>query len=104
MIVVTRHKGLVEWLRQKGFIGEDVRVIEHATVDDVRGEVVVGVLPLHLAAEAEEVWAVELNIPPEMRGKELTAADIDRFAGAIRRYKVVEIKGEPSRGDQHGEG
>ena len=42
-IVVTRHPALIDYLREIGVVtGDDVRVIESATPDDVRGRRVVG--------------------------------------------------------------
>jgi len=35
IVIITRHKGIVEWLRRRGITGE---VIEHATKDDVEGK------------------------------------------------------------------
>jgi len=87
-IVVTRHNGLVDYLKSQGIIGEDTPVIDHATPDTVRGKRVIGVLPLHLAVEAAEVVEVPMNIPAEARGKELTGEETAQYAGAPRAYSV----------------
>ena len=70
-VVVTRHAALVQLLRELELVGDDVRVIAHATIEDVRGKHVFGVLPLHLAAEAWRVTEVPLALEEEDRGKEL---------------------------------
>ena len=88
MLVVTRHRGLVEWLRRREMIPADAIVVEHATPDDVRNRHVVGVLPLRLAALAAAVTEVPMDIPAEMRGRELTADEVERFAGAPVTYRV----------------
>ncbi len=88
-IVVTRHPALVEFLREQGIIGEDVKVLTHASPEDVRGRVVFGVLPLWLAAEAEAVVEISLDIPPELRGKELSLEQVREFFRGVCRYKVL---------------
>lgn len=85
-VVVTRHAGLVEYLREQGIVAGDVRVIAHATPEDVRGREVIGVLPLHLAALATSVLEVPLA---------LTAAD--RAAGDLPVERVRQIAGAPVR-------
>lgn len=87
-VVVTRHPALVEYLREQGVIGKDARVIEHASPDDVKGRIVIGILPLHLACLAKEVWEVPLAVPAELRGQELTLGQVRQFANPIRKYRV----------------
>ena len=68
--------------------GDDVRVIESTTPDDVRGRRVVGVLPLHLAAE---VVNVTINTPIELRGVELSLAQVRQYATPPAVYRVERI-------------
>ena len=89
MIVVTRHKGLLAYLKTIGLADEDTQVIEHATPDQLRGQTVVGVLPLHLASAADYVIEIPMNIPAELRGVELTEEQVAQYAGDARTYKVV---------------
>lgn len=87
-LIVTRHAGLVEWLDRQGIRG---RVIEHATADDVRGQHVVGALPLHLAALAASVTTVDMpGLRPEQRGVDLTPDEMDAAGATLRRYRVEE--------------
>ena len=88
-IIVTRHPALVEVLRED--FGIDGPVLAHATADDVRGKRVVGVLPLHLAAVAESVTQVTLNLPPELRGKELTVEEVRKHLKGLTTYRVEEV-------------
>ena len=87
-VVVTRHPGLIEHLRKEGLVHGDIRVIEHASIEDVRGKHVFGVLPLWLAAEAMSVTEVTLNLPPEARGRELTLAEVQRYMTGCTTYVV----------------
>jgi len=88
-IVVTRHPGLVEYLREVGLIGPEAEVIAHATADQVRGRRVIGVLPLALAALAQDVTEIPLAMAPADRGVELTCARVRQLAGPAVTYRVV---------------
>jgi len=92
-ICVTRHPALVEYLREIGLLCETdpCPIIAHASPDDVRGKVVCGVLPLHLAAEAEMVVEIPLEIPAELRGQELSLEQVRSFAKPARTYRVELI-------------
>ncbi len=91
-LVVTRHQGLVEYLRREGIVDDGVRVVPHATPEMLRGLRVCGVLPLSLAAECEAVLVVPLDdLPREMRGRELSADEVARYAGPPTWYRVDRI-------------
>jgi len=87
-VVITRHPALVEVLRELGLADAQTPILAHATAEQVRGRRVIGVLPLHLAAEAAEVVEVPLHIPESLRGRELTADEIRRYAGEPMCYRV----------------
>jgi hypothetical protein len=88
-VIVTRHAALVEVLAEDyGYVGP---VLAHATAADVRGKRVVGVLPLHLAAVAESVTEVTLNLPPELRGKELSVDEVRQHLKGLTTYRVEEV-------------
>lgn len=87
-VVVTRHPALVEYLTELGVVRAGVEVVAHATAEQVRGRHVFGVLPLHLAAEARRVTEVPLHVPAELRGVELTLAQVRQFAGPLTSYVV----------------
>lgn len=87
-IVVTRHSALIEFLRERGLVGDDVRVIAQASPEDVRGKHVIGVLPLHLAALADRVTVVDIATPPELRGVELSLQQLREYARGVTTYRV----------------
>jgi len=88
-IIVTRHRGLVEWLSSRGIEG---RVLTHATEEDVSGKNVIGNLPLKLAAAANTVTTVEMpGLKPEQRGKDLSPEEMDAAGARLRAYKVTEV-------------
>lgn len=86
-IIVTRHNGLVDWLSRHGITG---KVIASATADDVTGKHVIGALPLHLASLADRVTTVDYTCPMELRGKDLTAQQLDELGAVLNTYKVIK--------------
>ena len=87
-IVVTRHSGLVDYMISRGIIDESTPVISHATVDDIRGKHVIGIIPIWLAVYADKMTIIKLRIPESMRNTELTLRQIERFASMPRTYRV----------------
>jgi putative CRISPR-associated protein (TIGR02620 family) len=85
-VIVTRHAGLVQFLNEMGITGE---VIGHATADNVRGKEVIGVLPLHLAALTESITSVDMELPPELRGVELSSEQVRKHFVRLTTYKVM---------------
>jgi len=77
-VIVTRHQGLVEVLSSMGITG---KVIPHATLEDVKGKTVIGVLPMHLASQTLMFGEITLTLTAEQRGKELTAAEVKAAMG-----------------------
>lgn len=91
-IIVSRHPATIEWLRKNYPQLRDVPVVAQATPEDVAGKVVVGNVPLHLAARAVEVRAVEFTGTPP-RGQEYGPAEMEA-AGAVLRCYIVRPLGE----------
>lgn len=88
-LVVTRHPGLVEFLREIGLADAETDVISHATPEAVAGKRVCGVLPHSLSCLCDTFTEVPLNLPQELRGAELTAEQVRQFAGAPVTYRVL---------------
>lgn len=85
-LIVTRHEGAIEWLRRQGITGD---VVAHATADDVAGRIVYGALPLHLAAAADAVVAIDIpDLPAGKRGHELSADELTEYGATLTRYVV----------------
>ncbi len=91
---VTRHAGAVEWAARQGVAVD--RTVAHLDLAEVRrGDVVIGTLPVHLAAEVCESGArylhLVLDLPPEQRGLELTAEEMARCGPRLVEYRVERI-------------
>ena len=87
-VIVSRHPAAVEFIRSAAPEFTDAEVLSSATEADVLDRVVAGNLPLHLAALAAEVIAVEFDGEPP-RGAEYTAADMAAAGARLRRYRVT---------------
>ena len=90
-VIVTRHPALVEYLAEIGLVVEKTPVLAHVRVEDVRGKHVIGVLPLHLAAEAARVTEIPVRLTPADRGKELDISRLREIADAPRTFVVRKI-------------
>ena len=89
---VTRHSGARDWAQDKGIRVD--QVVDHLDVTQVRaGDVVIGSLPVNLAAEVCERGGhylhLSLDLPSKLRGKELTAEDMRALGARVEEYVVV---------------
>lgn len=87
-LVVTRHPNLTAYLKEIGLIDDTATVIEHASVDDIKGKDVVGILPHSLSCLTSSFTELPLRLPPELRGQELSIDDLRAYAGEPATYKV----------------
>lgn len=91
-IVITRHDAYVTHLSNLGLIEPGVKVVKHATPEDVAGKhVITSGLPLHLAALAAKLTTVGLFVPVALRGEELTLAQVEQFAQPAASYVVSAV-------------
>lgn len=90
-LVITRHRGLVEYLKEEGLIDDSVQVVSHATGEMVRDKVVLGNLPFYLAALAKKVIVPVLELRPEDRGKDLTKEQVRARLRGLNAYIVVDL-------------
>jgi hypothetical protein len=88
-VIITRHQGLVDLARRVGLATDGCPVLAHASADDVRGRVVLGVLPLHLAAEADAVVSIDLDLPQHLRGTDLSADEMLPHVVGVSVYRVT---------------
>lgn len=79
------------------------RAIAHLDPADVApGDVVIGTLPVNLAAEVCARGArylnLSLDLPPEARGRELTADDLESYGARVEEFSVQIVAGTPPEG------
>lgn len=90
-ICVTRHKALYDYLVAHGFVPEGTKCLSRADITDVRGKHVYGKLPYHLSSACALYTELDMRIPFEMRGKELTVEQVGFFLIKPRTYRVREV-------------
>jgi CRISPR-associated protein Csx16 len=91
---VSRHPGARNWAVQQDIAVD--RVVEHLDPIAVEaGDVVIGTLPVNLAAEVcargGRYLHLSLDLPAERRGLELTAEDMVRVGARLEEYRVEKL-------------
>lgn len=92
---ISRHPGALDWAAGEGIVVD--AVIAHLDPETVQpGDVVIGTLPIHLAAQVGQRGGrflhLSLELPPDWRGRELTAADLRRFQARLEEYRVTAVR------------
>lgn len=100
---ITRHAGALDWAARHGIHVD--RSLVHLAIESVEpGDTVIGTLPVHLAARVCARGArylhLTLETPPEARGRELSADELDAFGARLEPYRVERITGGPDAGDR----
>jgi CRISPR-associated protein Csx16 len=92
---VARHPGAIAWAAEHG-----VRVdVQLTHLDDPKsvlpGDRVIGILPVNLVADICErgarYWHLALDVPQDVRGKELTAAQMSEYGARIEEYQAKRV-------------
>lgn len=94
-LFVTRHPGAIEWAVRQGVQVD--RIIPHLDLAEIQpGDVVIGTLPVQLAAavcaRGARFFNLSLQIPLNARGQELSADDLERFGARLEEYHVENVK------------
>ena len=90
---VSRHYGALDWFSQKGFtVDEHIRHLDPSVIE--AGDIVIGILPIQLAAKVCEAGAryfhLEVEIPFELRGVELSSKDLDDYGAKLTEFKILK--------------
>lgn len=89
---ISRHPGAYEWAAGEGIVVD--QVLTHFDPECVElDDVVIGTLPIHLAARVcargGHYLHLSLEIPADGRGRELSAADLRQFGARLEAYQVM---------------
>lgn len=91
---ISRHPGAIEWSRRQG-LRVDSFVTHLAPIIVAPGDIVIGSLPVNLAAEVclrkAKYLHLSLALPPALRGKELTADEMDDLGAHVEAFEVSLI-------------
>lgn len=94
---ITRHEGTERWARIAArkrrlpfAIDAFCAHIDPATLRP--GDVVMGTLPVHVIAQViargAEFWALDIDVPPDLRGVEMSATQLAACNARLTRYQV----------------
>lgn len=95
-LFISRHAGAIEWIKQQTEWQID-EIVPHLDVAQVNaGDVVVGTLPVHLAAEvcAKGAKFYFLQLPQQLagRGSEYTADEMMAAGACLVRFDVRKVE------------
>ena len=92
VIIVSRHPAAVEFIRQATGLGPEIPVVDTIAAEDLRTAnlIIYGNVPLHIAALAKAVVAVEFDgVPP--RGSEYTLPEMQAAGARLRAYRTAAV-------------
>jgi len=97
---VSRHLGAVAWAAEEGFaVDKQLSHLDPTIIQD--GDVVIGSLPVHLAAQVcnkgGRYLHLSMEIPPELRGAELTVERMRACHARLESYDVSAINLEEGK-------
>ena len=93
-LVVTRYQSLVEYMIKIKLIDENTKVITHAKINDVKEKHVLGVLPYWLSCHAKKFTEIQLRVPSERKGKELSLEEVEFYSLEPKTYTIRETSFE----------
>lgn len=96
---ISRHPGAIDWATEEGLVVD--RQIAHLDTDTLQpGDVVIGTLPVNLAARVCErggcYFHLSLELPPDWRGRELSAADLRQIGARLQEYRILPVCSAPT--------
>ncbi len=96
---VSRHPGAKEWAAENGLKVD--KQVDHLNISFIKkGDVVLGTLPVSLAAEVcargGQYFHLTLEVPPEVRGQELTVGDMRKYGARLEPFRVEALDKETS--------
>lgn len=91
---VTRHPGAHDWAAEEGLTVD--AVVTHLDPVIIKpGDRVIGSLPVNLAAEVcmrgGRYLHLSLDLPPELRGRELDSEQMRACGARIEEYRILPV-------------
>jgi CRISPR-associated protein Csx16 len=92
---ISRHPGTIEWAKRRSL--KVTHFVAHLDADQVQaGDTVTGNLPVHLAAQVcakgAAYWHIRVALPAAMRGKELSADDLEQLQARVEQFSIQIIQ------------
>ncbi len=91
VVIVSRHEGTISLLKKRF---PDAEVVSHLSDPAAYKDcLIIGNLPIHMIAELlqnnNRFVLVALNVPPELRGKELNEEELKKY---MKLYEVKKLE------------
>ncbi|WGE85078.1 CRISPR-associated protein Csx16 [Actinobacillus equuli] len=91
---ISRHQGAIDWIKQQAI--QIDRFEQHFDVAEIQAdEVVIGTLPIHLAAEVcqkgAKFYFLSVNVTREQRGTELTCEQLVKQGCSIEPFYIQKL-------------
>lgn len=90
---VSRHGGAIDWASRHGVMAERVAHLDIGKI--ANGDIVLGTLPIQLAAEVNARGAryfhLEIDVPADLRGKDLSADDMERLGAKLTEFRIERV-------------
>ncbi len=92
---ITRHPGARQWAEQEGVVVD--QLLDHLEIEHLRpGDRVIGSLPVNLAAEVcargGHYLHLSLDLPREMRGRDLSVKDMRDCGARLEEFLVTTVE------------
>lgn len=88
--LITRHPGALQWLEQQVAMPRMHLAHLENLRDLQRGDAVYGTLPIHLiaavCARGAQYFHLEIDLPQDLRGQELSASQLDALNAELVEY------------------
>lgn len=98
----------MDWAREEGLLPDDAQIVADFNPEVVQpGDIVIGTLPAQLVARICELggryWHLTLDLPAELRGRELSAEDMRRCGARIEEFFIqrTSVSAGTGRGLTH---
>lgn len=91
---ISRHPGALEWAAAEGLqVDQVIDHLDPATIQP--GDTLIGTLPVNLAAEVcargGRYLHLSLDLPPDLRGRELSVAQMRDCGARVECYLVTRL-------------
>lgn len=91
-LIVTRHTNLIKVLQEHFPFLTDATICTHITDPSIlKNKHVFGILPLHFASLCDTITTIDMDVPSDYRGKELSYDEIKEFYKGTNTYKVTKV-------------
>lgn len=96
---ISRHPGALQWINANNIHFD--HHLTHLTDEPIAaGDIVIGSLPVNLAAEVcakgAYYWDLSLALPEEARGRELSADELEQYQAQLNAFNVTVNANAPS--------